>query len=147
MTSLTAKDQELISLLQVNAREPVSALARKLGLSRTTVQDRLRRLEQAGIIAGYQLRLSEDTEPGGIRAFVTIEVEPKRTNDVARALQRMPQVEALYFPFDPKLEQRARGFDGLRQLRAPTGLDEIGRIEAVGHLGYAEVKIQIDRGS
>jgi DNA-binding Lrp family transcriptional regulator len=96
MTSLTAKDQELISLLQVNAREPVSALARKLGLSRTTVQDRLRRLEQAGIIAGYQLRLSEDTEPGGIRAFVTIEVEPKRTNDVARALQRMPQVEALY---------------------------------------------------
>jgi|SRR5688500_12674027 DNA-binding Lrp family transcriptional regulator len=96
MTSLTAKDQELISLLQVNAREPVSALARKLGLSRTTVQDRLRRLEQAGIIAGYQLRLSEGTEPGGIRAFVTIEVEPKRTNDVARALQRMPQVEALY---------------------------------------------------
>jgi DNA-binding Lrp family transcriptional regulator len=96
MTSLTAKDLELISLLQVNAREPVSALARKLGLSRTTVQDRLRRLEQAGIIQGYQLRLSEGTEPGGIRAFVTIEVEPKRTNDVARALQRMPQVEALY---------------------------------------------------
>jgi DNA-binding Lrp family transcriptional regulator len=96
MAALTPKDQELISLLQVNAREPVSALARKLGLSRTTVQDRLRRLEQAGIIAGYQLRLSESTEQDGIRAFVTIEVEPKRTNEVARALQKMAQVEALY---------------------------------------------------
>jgi DNA-binding Lrp family transcriptional regulator len=96
MGLLTSKDQELISLLQVNAREPVSALARKLGLSRTTVQDRLRRLEQSGVIAGYQLRLSEATEQDGIRAFVTIEVEPKRTGEVARALQKMPQVEALY---------------------------------------------------
>jgi|SRR5687768_1604216 DNA-binding Lrp family transcriptional regulator len=96
MSLISAKDQELISLLQVNAREPVSALARKLGLSRTTVQDRLRRLEQSGIIAGYQLRLSEGTEQGGIRAFVTMEVEPKRTNEVSRALLKMPQVEALY---------------------------------------------------
>jgi DNA-binding Lrp family transcriptional regulator len=96
MTSLSAKDQELISLLQLNARAPVSALARKLGLSRTTVQDRLRRLEQSGVIAGYQIRLAEGAEPGGIRAFVTIEVEPKRTNEVSRALLKMPQVEALY---------------------------------------------------
>jgi DNA-binding Lrp family transcriptional regulator len=96
MTALTPKDQELISLLRVNAREPVSALARKLSLSRTTVQDRLRRLEQTGIIAGYQVRLSETIEQGGIRAFVTVEVEPKRTNDVSRALLKMPQVEALY---------------------------------------------------
>jgi DNA-binding Lrp family transcriptional regulator len=96
MTAISQKDQELISLLQVNAREPVSALARKLGLSRTTVQDRLRRLEQSGIIAGYQLRLSDGTEQGGIRAFVTIEVEPKRTSEVSRALLKMPQVEALY---------------------------------------------------
>jgi len=96
MTALTPKDQELISLLRVNAREPVSALARKLSLSRTTVKDRLRRLEQTGIIAGYQVRLSETIEQGGIRAFVTVEVEPKRTNDVSRALLKMPQVEALY---------------------------------------------------
>lgn len=115
MTTLTPKDQELISLLQANAREPVSALARKLGLSRTTVQDRLRRLEQAGIIAGYQLRLSEGTEQGGIRAFVTIEVEPKRTNDVSRALLKMPQIEALY--------SVSGKYDLIALVRTPTAQD------------------------
>jgi DNA-binding Lrp family transcriptional regulator len=51
MAQVTAKDEELIALLKVDAREPVAALARKLGLSRTTVQDRLRRLEETGVIA------------------------------------------------------------------------------------------------
>jgi DNA-binding Lrp family transcriptional regulator len=96
MVSVTPKYQELISLLQVNARESVSALARKLGLSRTTVQDRLRRLEQSGVIVGYQLRLSDNTQQNGIRAFVTIRVEPKRANEVARALLKMPQVQSLH---------------------------------------------------
>jgi DNA-binding Lrp family transcriptional regulator len=93
---VTPKDDELLALLRVNAREPVAALARKLGLSRTTVQDRLKRLEQAGIIAGYAVRLAEDVEKGGIRAYVTVEVEPRRAIDVARALQKMPQVETLH---------------------------------------------------
>jgi DNA-binding Lrp family transcriptional regulator len=87
---LTPKDDELLALLRVNAREPVAALARKLGLSRTTVQDRLKRL------AGYAVRLAEAVEKGGIRAYVTVEVEPRRAIEVARALQKMPQVETLH---------------------------------------------------
>jgi DNA-binding Lrp family transcriptional regulator len=93
---LTPKDDALLALLRVNAREPVAALARKLGVSRTTVQDRLKRLEQAGVVAGYAVRLAEDVEKGGIRAYVTVEVEPRRAIDVGRALQRMPEVETLH---------------------------------------------------
>jgi DNA-binding Lrp family transcriptional regulator len=93
---LTPKDDELLALLRVNAREPVAALARGLGVSRTTVQDRLKRLEQAGVIAGYAVRLAEDAARGGIRAYVTVEVEPRRAIDVGRALQRMPEVETLH---------------------------------------------------
>jgi DNA-binding Lrp family transcriptional regulator len=96
MASLSARDEELLTLLRVNAREPVAALARKLGLSRTTVQDRLRRLEEQGVIAGYSLKLSRDIDRGGIRAFVTISVEPRRQIDVARLLQRFPQFETLH---------------------------------------------------
>jgi len=96
MTNISAKDEELIALLRVDAREPVASLARKLGLSRTTVQDRLRRLEDSGIIAGYAVKLAQEIDKGGIRAFVTISVEPRRQVDVAKAISRLPQIETLH---------------------------------------------------
>ena len=83
---LSDKDRDLIALLQLNAREPVASLARKLKVSRTTVQDRLRRLELNRIIEGYTLRLTDDAAVAGLKAFVTIEVEPRRTPDVIRAV-------------------------------------------------------------
>lgn len=93
---LSAKDEELIALLRSNAREPVASLARKLDLSRTTVQDRLRRLEEGGVIAGYAVRLAEDVERGGIRAFMTISIEPRRQVEATRVITRLPQVESLH---------------------------------------------------
>jgi DNA-binding Lrp family transcriptional regulator len=93
---LTPKDEELIALLKVNAREPVAALARKLGLSRTTVQDRLRRLEEQGAIAGYTLKLSKDLRALGISAMVTISVEPRRQIDVAKTVAKLAQIETLH---------------------------------------------------
>ena len=47
------KDSKLIALLQANARASISELARTLGVSRATVQTRLKRLEDTGVIAGY----------------------------------------------------------------------------------------------
>src|SRR5579884_4248204 len=52
-------DQHLLARLRENARAPVAELARSLGLSRTTVQSRLARLERSGVIAGYSVKLSE----------------------------------------------------------------------------------------
>lgn len=93
---LSLKDEELIALLRVNAREPVAALARKLGVSRTTVQDRLRRLEEQGVIGGYTLKLSKEVRAHGISAMVTISVEPRRQIDVAKVIAKFPQVETLH---------------------------------------------------
>ncbi|MEZ5774490.1 MAG: Lrp/AsnC family transcriptional regulator [Hyphomicrobiaceae bacterium] len=90
----TDKDEALIALLKANAREPVASLARKLGLSRTTVQDRLRRLEETGVIAGYDVRLAGN-RPEGIRALVTLSVEPRLTVEVTAALRRFPEIETL----------------------------------------------------
>ncbi|HEY3048694.1 MAG TPA: AsnC family transcriptional regulator, partial [Polaromonas sp.] len=44
-------DRRLLSLLQANAREPATTLARKLKLARTTVVARLARLERDGVVA------------------------------------------------------------------------------------------------
>src|SRR5262245_30586234 len=53
-------DRKLIAMLRENARAPTAVLARRLGLSRTTVQARLERLERSGTISGYGVRLSEE---------------------------------------------------------------------------------------
>jgi DNA-binding Lrp family transcriptional regulator len=96
MAKPTSKDEGLIALLRLNAREPVASLARKLGVSRSTVQDRLKRLETSGIIEGYSVRLSERATLDGMRAFVTMEIEARRATDVQNALKRMPDVEMLH---------------------------------------------------
>ncbi|TIV64749.1 MAG: Lrp/AsnC family transcriptional regulator [Mesorhizobium sp.] len=89
-------EQALLSLLRANARASTAELARKLGVSRTTVQSRIERLEQRGIIAGYGVRLSPDYEQGLVRAHVLLTVTPKLADKVLRALQALPQVRTLH---------------------------------------------------
>ena len=91
---LTAKDKDLLNLLQADARAPVSELARKLGLSRTTVQDRLRRLEEQGVIAGYGLRLAESSA-ASLSAWVSISVEARQQLAVVKVLAQIAAIEML----------------------------------------------------
>lgn len=95
MTMLTSKDEELIALLRSNAREPVASLARKLGVSRTTVQDRLKRLEEQGVISGYTVKITQDPSDRGISAMVMISVEPRRQVDVAKMVGKIIAVQTL----------------------------------------------------
>jgi len=92
---LNEKDQALISLLKLNARESVTSLARKLGVSRTTVQDRLKRLETSGAIAGYQVRLGSKSA-AGIQAFVEITVEPALLAAILAELKSIPQIDTIH---------------------------------------------------
>jgi DNA-binding Lrp family transcriptional regulator len=96
LDTITEKDKALLALLKLNAREPVASLARKLGVSRTTIQDRLRRLERDRIIEGYAVKLSDKIAARGIRAFVSIEIMPRRQIEVTRRLAKFPAVEGLY---------------------------------------------------
>ncbi len=93
---MTPKDEDLLGLLRLNARESVASLARKLGLSRSTVQDRLRKLENDGTIAGYGLRLRHDVTQKRFSAIISLGVEPRRHIDVATSITRFSQVETLY---------------------------------------------------
>ena len=82
-------DAHLLAKLRDNARAPVAELARALGLSRTTVQSRLAKLERSGVIAGYAVKLAGAYEAGRVHAFIMLTVEPKqaaasgKTADVA----------------------------------------------------------------
>ena len=89
-------DQRLIVALRENARLPTAELGRRLGLSRTTVQSRIERLERRGVLIGYSARLSEDYERGAVRAHVLITVRPKEAKAVEAALRSLPGVRILH---------------------------------------------------
>lgn len=122
-------DEHLLARLRENARAPVAELARSLGLSRTTVQSRLARLESSGVIAGYAVRVSDSYAAGRVRAFVMLTVEPKQAAAVTSALKRLSGVRRLQSvsgPFDMIATVEAGGvgeMDGL--------IDEIGALNGV----------------
>jgi len=89
-------DEALLSLLREDARMPTAEIARRLQLSRTTVQSRIERMERNGVIAGYTVRVDDDYERGRIRALVMITVFPKQQPTVVEALRQMPGVRALH---------------------------------------------------
>ncbi len=91
-----ATDRRLIALLRKNARTPVVELARHLGVSRATVQNRMRRLEQEGVIRGYTIELKAAAEEQPIRALTLIAVEGKKGPQVCRALRGYPDVVAIH---------------------------------------------------
>lgn len=84
----TERDMALLKLLQENAREPVSGLARKLGVSRTAVQERINRLMRDGVIEGFTVRIGSEWGQGRVTAMVSLVVDPKHTADVIRALKK-----------------------------------------------------------
>ena len=92
----TDADQALLSLLRENARASTADLARRLGVSRTTVQSRIERLERRGVIAGYGVRLSPDYEQTLIRAHVLVTVTPKLAERVVASLHAIPSVRTVH---------------------------------------------------
>lgn len=86
----------LLALLRANARISIAELAKRLGVSRATVGNRIRRLEQSGVIVGYTVRLRPDAEPAEIRAWMSIAVEGDRTREVVRVLLGEPAVVSLH---------------------------------------------------
>lgn len=94
--TLADKDRQLLALLSENARMATALLARKLGLSRTTVQAKIERLERDGVIAGYGVRLSDAFEKGLVKAHVLITLAPKALARVTQELYAIEDVRTLH---------------------------------------------------
>jgi len=126
---LTSEQQRLLTLLRRDARESTASLARKLGVARTTVQERIRRLEADGVIAGYTVRVSDEFARHRIQAHVLLNVDPKKGDGVIRALEATPAVRALYAlsgVFDYQLVVEAGSTGEIDAI-----LDTIGRIDGI----------------
>ncbi|MGY8526167.1 Lrp/AsnC family transcriptional regulator [Paracidovorax citrulli] len=89
-------DRQLLALLRDDARTSTTALAKTLRLSRATVQNRIDRLRQNGVIVGFTVRVRPDAEAHRIRALTTIAVEGNRIDKVLQALRGEPNVQTLH---------------------------------------------------
>jgi DNA-binding Lrp family transcriptional regulator len=128
-TALDETDHQLLSLLRENARSPTAELARRLGLSRTTVQSRIERLERGGVVAGYTVKVADEVEANLVRTYVLVTLAPKQTRSVEAALRRIPEVRTLHSvsgPFD-LLAILAAGSIG----ELDAAIDRIGLLEGV----------------
>ena len=96
MHDLDALDRALIGLLRADGRAPVSRLAEALGVSRGTVQNRLDRLVDEGVIVGFTVRLREDLDDDVVRAMMVIRLVGQSTTAVVRQLRGMPEVRAVH---------------------------------------------------
>ncbi len=93
---MNTMDTKLLALLRENARRSTSELARELNVSRSTLQSRINKLEQNGIVKGYTVEYADEYENRLVSAHVLIMVHQKLTARTNRELHAIPQVKSLY---------------------------------------------------
>lgn len=115
-------DLTILHALQADGRKASSELAREQGVAPSTVLERIRRLEQRGVIRGYRADLDPRAVGIGIEAFVALEVRADQADSIQRferAMRDIPQVvscRAVAGRFDYLLRVAADDVDHLRKL-------------------------------
>lgn len=99
-SAVDAVDQVLLARLQDNGRTSHAALAREVGLSAPSVQERVRRLEAAGIIRGYRAVVDAAALGEGLLVVVAVSLDhhgEERVSAFRAAIERLDEVvECLY---------------------------------------------------
>lgn len=89
---LDATDARLLLVLTEQPRATAIALAERLGISRNTVQSRLARLEERGLLDSFERRVNPSTLGYPLTAYVTTQVTQRELDSVATALADIPEV-------------------------------------------------------
>jgi len=114
-------DHRILQILQEKSRIPNAEIARQVGMAPSAVLERIRKLEDRGIIQGYEIRLNPEPFNQGLMAFVQVTVQSSCRADLAVVLSRVTGVQDVH---------QVAGDDGyLLKLRVADNA-ELGRILA-----------------
>ncbi|MEM9318256.1 MAG: Lrp/AsnC family transcriptional regulator [Pseudomonadota bacterium] len=98
MTNPTSKwlkdelDRRIIRELQRNARESTSNIAARLNVARSTVHERIVRLEKDGVISGYSVVLSRNPSVENVQVMVFLEVKQRETRKILHKISQYSEV-------------------------------------------------------
>ena len=113
---MDATDEKLLEFLTANSREATSSLARKLGLSRSTVQDRINKLVSRKVISGFTVKQHAEFEDKLISAHVLLSIDQKYAQQAIGLMKTRAHIKTLYVV--------SGSYDLIAIIKAPT-MEEI----------------------
>jgi len=91
---LDRRDEEIVGVLQRDARATFAEIGREVGLSPSAVHERVRKLEQAGVITGYRAQVDPEAVGMFVTALVSVmPLDPKQPDDLPQRVVEFPEVE------------------------------------------------------
>jgi Lrp/AsnC family leucine-responsive transcriptional regulator len=90
---LDSTDRQIIGELARNGRIPFAELGRRVSLSSPAVAERVRRLEQAGVITGYRAEIDPRALGYQLTAIVRVKPAVRQLSNIAALAADIPQVE------------------------------------------------------
>lgn len=90
-------DQEILSLLSENGRMSFTDIGKKTGLSTSAAQQRVRRLEQRGLIDGYRATVNPAAVGRALTAFISVRpLDPRDDGLIPEQVTNIPEITACY---------------------------------------------------
>jgi Lrp/AsnC family transcriptional regulator, leucine-responsive regulatory protein len=97
VTAVEEIDRAIVGALTVDGRLSYTDLAERVGLSVSAVHQRVRRLEQRGVIDGYTARVSYEALELPLTAFVAIRpFDPSQPDDAPERLAHLTEIDSCY---------------------------------------------------
>lgn len=112
-------DLKILTILQEKARIPNAEVARQVGMAPSAVLERIRKLEERGIIEGYEVRLNPEPFGQGLTAFVSVTANRAGNGRLAGELANITGVQEVH---------QVAGDDGYLVKLRVAGTAELGRI-------------------
>jgi len=113
-------DREILNLLTQNARQSVTAIGEVIGLSRTAVNERIRKLEDLGVIQRYTIEVGDQAQQQKVCAYFEMTFRPfdlKAVKESIQAISEIRQAHALSGATDVLVYVEARSMERLMQVR------------------------------
>ncbi|MDK4701513.1 Lrp/AsnC family transcriptional regulator [Rhizobium sp. CNPSo 4062] len=130
-------DRNLLSMLEENARVTASELARRVGLARSSVQERIERLERRGVILGYRAIVGRREMDQSVSAYIFITTALRATQRLFAVLRGYPEIltaDAISGPANILCRVNVNFLEDLEAL-----IEELARIEEIESVTYSVV--------